>query len=87
MIAARNLRADFTKAAARHALQAVDQPRERHLRGIVHQEVDVIVLARALHKLCFEVAANLGEDARQVSDRKLGEHVASVLREEDQMDV
>ena len=47
----------------------------------------MIVLARALHKLCFEIAADLGEGAREIADCEVGEHVASMFRDEDQVNV
>ena len=49
--------------------------------------MDVIVLAGAFHKLCLEVATDLGEDAREVPDREVGEHVAPAFRHEDQVNV
>jgi len=80
-----HLGAEVPQATTRHALEAVDELRERDGRRVGDEQVDVIVRARALYKLGPEVAAHLGEDAPKVADREVREHVAAVFRDEDQM--
>src|SRR5215210_156836 len=87
VVAARHLWTYFAKLAARHALQAVDQLGERHLRRVAHQEVNVIVLPGARHQLRLKVLADFGEDGREVADGKLGQYVAAVFRDKDQVRV
>jgi hypothetical protein len=87
MISSRDVGADVAELTARHALQAVDQLGERHLRRIAHQKVDVIVLPGARHQLRLKVLADFGEDGREVADGKLGQYVAAVFRDKDQVRV
>ena len=49
--------------------------------------MDVIVLAVALDQISFEVAANLGKNARQVSDGQFGQGVATVFGDKHQVGV
>lgn len=70
-VAARNLGAPFTKLAAGHAFQAVDQLRQRNLGRVMDQQVNVIVLAVAFDQFRLEVPADLGENFPQVTDRRL----------------
>ncbi len=65
----------FADHAAGDAFQAVHLRRDGDLRRIVHQQVDVVVLAVELHEFRLEVGADAGEDAAQVLDDFLGEYL------------
>ena len=67
--------------------EAVHQSRHGHLRRIVHQQVDVIVLTVKLHQLSLEVSADAGEDAMQVIKNLLGEDATPILSHKDQVNV
>src|SRR5690606_30797752 len=77
----------FADHPAGNAFQAIDQRRDSHLGRVVHQQVDVIVLAVELHQFRLEVGADAGEDVTQVVEDFLGEHFAPVFGHEDQMHV
>gem|GEM_PF-5896882 len=47
----------------------------------------MVVLAVAFGQLRLKVAADLAEDVLQVADCRLGQHVAPVFRDKDQMDM
>src|SRR5690554_3768425 len=51
--------------AAGYALEAVYQIRHRHLRRILNQKMNLIVLAVHLDQARLEVGTDLGEDAAQ----------------------
>jgi putative transposase len=87
MIAPGDLRAEFPQAPGRHPLEAVDQLRQRDLRWILHQKVDMIVFPVALDQPSLEVAADLGEDRPQVPYRRSGQDVSSVFGDKDQMNM
>ena len=59
--------------AAEDALEAVHQGRHGPLGRIVHQQVDVIILAIHLHQLRLEVGADRREDGAHVVQHGLGE--------------
>ena len=82
-----NFGAHPSQAAAGHALQAVDQPGERHLGRIVDKQVDMVVLAVAFDQFVLEVVTDLREDVPQVLHGRPEQHAAPVHRDEDQMDV
>ena len=60
----------LAKPPARHAFERIDEIGNRDLGRIVHEKVDVIVLAVALDKLGLEILADLGEYTREVFDRE-----------------
>jgi hypothetical protein len=46
-----------------HALQAIHQRRNGHLRRVVHQQVDVIILTVEFHQFSVKVGADAYENA------------------------
>ena len=72
---------------AGYAFEAVDEHRDGDLRRIVHQQMDMIVLAVDLDQFRFEVGADRCEDIAHVVEHGIGEDVAAVFGHEDQMDV
>src|SRR5690606_5660958 len=71
----------------RHALQRVHQRRHRNLRRVLHQQVDVIVLAIHLDQACFEVGAHLGEHPTQEVEVLPCQHSTPILGHEDQVNM
>jgi hypothetical protein len=64
------------------ALEAVDQPRQRHGRGEADEQVDVFGLAVELHQLAAEVAADRPDDLPHPFQMRVGEHRMPVFRHE-----
>lgn len=62
MIAPGDLWPVLAKQAAGNALEAVDQTRQRDLRRVVDEQVNMIVFAVAFDQFRLEVAAYFGED-------------------------
>lgn len=77
----------LAEQATGHALETVDQSGQGDFWRIMHQQVDVIVLAIALDQLRPKVSTDLGKDAAQVADGRIGQHVMAVFGDEDQMDM
>jgi len=77
----------LAKQPAGNAFEAVHQGRYRDLRRVGHQKVDMVGLAVELHKARFKILADLGEDALQDREGRRGKYLASVFRQEDQMNM
>ena len=53
----------------------------------MHQQVNVVVFAVHLNKLCLEIAADLGKDGAKSVDSISVQHPMSILCDEDQVNV
>jgi hypothetical protein len=73
--------------ATGHALQALHQGRHSDPGRVVHQQMHTVVLAVELDQLCLEVDTDIGEDAAQLVQDRLGEHLAPVFGRQDQVNV
>jgi len=82
-----DFRAVLAQKAAGHALETVDQPRQGNLGWVLHQQVNVIVLAIAFDQFGLEIPADPGKDPRQVANGRFGQHVAAVSGDEDQLEM
>ncbi len=67
--------------------QRVDQVRDRHLRWIANQQVDMLVLAMHLRQLRFKVGANLRKQQPQAVEGVSVEDPVSILSDKDQVDL
>ena len=70
--------------ARRHALEAVHQRGDGHLRRVLDQQVHVIVFPVELAQLRAEVAADLPHRVLAAPEHVRVEDAAPVLRHEDQ---
>ncbi len=57
------------------------------LRGIVHQQVNVVVFTVHLNKLGLEVETDIGKDGTKTVDSVSVKYPISILCDEDQMSV
>lgn len=81
------LRVLLAQQAGGDALERADHPGQSDLRGIVHEQVDMVRLAVELGQLGPEVAAHLGRDLFAAGEDLVGEGRTPVLGDEDQMGV
>lgn len=77
----------FAQQAAGYALEAVHEIGHGHLRWVVHQQMNMIVLAVHLHQLGLEVLAHAGEMQAQPLDRVNVKDMPAVFGHKDQMNV
>lgn len=75
----------LSQVTGRYAFEAVDQPGQGGRRRIVHEEVDVVVLAVELAEFGAEVGAHICHDLLAAREDRIGECPTPVLRGEDQM--
>ncbi len=54
---------------------------------IVHQQVNVAVLAVQLHKFCLEIGSDLGKDGAKAVDGVSVQHPIPILCDEDQVNM
>src|SRR5262245_32541213 len=69
----------------RPALEVLDQPRQCEAGRILHQPVNVVVLAVARDERGATVGAKLAEDLAQIGNSKVTQHVATVLADKNQV--
>ena len=77
----------FSDKKTGYAFQAINQFRYCHLRRVVHQQVNVIVLSIEFHQLRFKVGAYIGEDFLKVVQNGFCEYTTAVFSHKDQMNV
>jgi hypothetical protein len=70
-----------------NAFQAVDQARHRVLRRVVDEQVYVLGCAVQLDQVRIEVGANFLKDGLEPLEGVSVKHLASILCDEDQMDM
>lgn len=75
----------LTDHAAGDPFKAIDQRRDGDLGGVVHQEVDVVILAVEFHEFSLEVGTHPGEDLAQVIEDFPGKDIAAIFGQEDQV--
>jgi hypothetical protein len=75
----------FPNHPARNAFQAVDQIGSGYLGRIVHEQMNVIVLAIELDQFSLKVITDAGEDAVEIGEDLFGENFAPVFCHEDQV--
>ena len=84
-IACCQVRSFPSQHSAGHTLERVHQMRQRDLRRIPNQQVDVVVLSVHLDKFGVEVGAYSGENRSKSVDRVSVQYSVSILCDEDQM--
>ncbi len=77
----------FPDHAARNPLEAVDQGRDRNGRGVVDQQVHMVVFAVELDQRCTEVPADGRKDRLQLMQNFSGKDIASIFCDKDQMNM
>ena len=75
------------KQSTGNAFKTVYQRRDRVLRRIVHEQVNVVVLATRFNKLGFEVSTDLLKDGSKPLDRIHVEDPMAILGDKDQVNV
>ncbi len=73
--------------SAGDAFEAVHQRRDGYFGRMVHQQVNVIILAVHLDQVSLKVDTDVGEDVVQVVQHHLCEHATAVFGREDQVDM
>jgi len=82
-----NAREFLFHPAGRDALQAVDQLGQADLGRVVHQQMDVVLLAVELAQLHLEVFANIPEYLFQPFEARCVEYLPTPFRDEHQVRV
>ena len=84
-IASRQVRSLLSEHSARYDPERVHQMRNRNLRRILNEQVDVMILGIHLDKFCLEVRANVGEQPSKSLDSISIEYSMPTLCDEDQV--
>ena len=75
------------KPSSRYALEGVDDVRERNLRRVFDQEVDVIWLVVGLDQHTLEASTHFPPTISENHEDPLSDDLAAALRDEDQVGV
>lgn len=77
----------FPQDAGRCPLETVHKAGYGDFGRIVHQQMNVVVLAVKLDQLRFKLLANVGKHAAHILKNGFGEHMAAVFGHKDQMNM